>query len=213
MLHEDDALRAVTAATELRTALVTLNDLQRERGVRVAVRMGINTGDVAGSEEALALGDTVNVAARLQQAASADEIFVGQRTRDLVRRAAKLEQVPQLLLKGKELPVPAWRVLGVIPEPHDQGRTFDTPIVGRDGDLATLEVIYQRTVALRTCHLVTVLGEAGVGKTRLVNEFESQLGTDATILKGWCPQYGENVTFWPLLQVIRQAAGIQANDA
>src|SRR6266516_1809586 len=212
-MHEDDALRAVIAAAELRIELVALNDaLYRDRGMRLAVRMGVNTGEVAVNERSIVVGDAVNVAARLQQVAGADEVLVGQRTRDLVRRVTKLEQLPGLALKGKQLPVPAWRLLGVDPDARDQGRSFDTPIVGRDHDLAMLQKTYERTVADQSCHLVTVLGEAGVGKTRLVNEFARQLDDEAIILKGWCPRYGENVDYWPLLQGIRQAAGIQATD-
>lgn len=212
-LHEDDALRAVSAATELQAALVGLNDqLERSHGVRLRLRMGINTGETAVDDRSLVLGDTVNVAARLQQVAGTGEILIGQRTRDLVRHATTLEPVPRLLLKGKELPVPAWRLLGVTPDPHGQSRRLDTPTVGRDLELAMLQTAYQRAIAERSCHLVVVLGDAGVGKTRLVSEFESQVSAEATVLKGRCPQYGENIDYWPFLQVIRQAAGIRADD-
>jgi len=212
-LHEDDALRAVTAAVEVRAALIPLNEeLQRTRRIRLSMRMGINTGETAVDERALVLGDPVNMAARLQQAAATGEILIGQWTRELVHRVAKLEQVPQLLLKGKESPVQAWRLLGVVPDPRDQGRRLDTPMVGRDVELAILRLAFRRVVSERSCHLVTVLGEAGIGKTKLVHHFEDQLAAEATVLKGRCPQYGENIDYSPFLQVVRQAAGIRADD-
>jgi class 3 adenylate cyclase/tetratricopeptide (TPR) repeat protein len=212
-LHEDDALRAVTAAAEFRAALVSLNDrLERSLAVRLEVRIGIDTGEVAVDDSAIALGDAVNVAARLQQAAAAGEILVGERTRQHVHRVATLEQVPRLLLKGKDMPVAAWRLLAVDPDPRDRGRRLDVPLVGRMHDLEALHSLYRRAVQERSCHVVIVLGEAGVGKTRLVNEFESQLSADATVLKGRCKEYGENLDYWPFLQVVREAAGIRFGD-
>lgn len=213
-LHEDDALRAVTAAVELRSEFARLNEeLDRAWGERLETRIGVSTGEAALDQRAIVLGDTANVAARLQQVAGAGEILIGQRTRDLVHRSATLEQVPGLLLKGKRLPVAAWRVLGVDPGSRDRGRRLDTPMVGRELELDTLHLAYRRSVAERRCHLVTVLGEAGVGKTRLVNELESRIGAEATILRGRCPYYGENVDYWPFLEVVRQAAGIRPDDS
>lgn len=213
-LHEDDALRAVTAATELRAALIALNDrLERSWGVRLQARTGIDTDEVAVDESAVALGDAVNLAARLQQAAAAGEVLVGQRTRQHVHRVATLEQVPMLLLKGKDVPVPAWRLLAVDPDPRDHGRRFDVPLVGRGHDLEALHTLYRRAVEERSCHVVTVLGEAGVGKTRLVNEFEARMGAEATVLKGRCPPYGENLDYQPVLQIVHAAAGIRPQDS
>jgi class 3 adenylate cyclase/tetratricopeptide (TPR) repeat protein len=212
ILNEDDALRAVLAADDLRSALVGLNaELRQDWDVRLEMRIGINTGEVAVEEGGLVLGDTANVAARLQQAAAPGEILVGEQTRQLVRRVTTLEQVPGVLLKGKELPVGAWRLLAVDPDPREHARRLDVPMVGRELELELLQLTYRRARMERSGHLVVVLGEAGVGKTRLINEFESQISVEAIVLKGRCPQYGQNIDYWPLLQVVRQAAGIRGD--
>jgi class 3 adenylate cyclase/tetratricopeptide (TPR) repeat protein len=213
ILNEDDALRAVLAADDLRTALVGLNgELRQDWDVRLEMRIGINTGEVAVEEGGLVLGDTANVAARLQAVAAPGEILVGEQTRQLVRRVTTLEQVPGVLLKGKELPVGAWRLLAVDPDPREHARRLDVPMVGRELELELLRLTYRRARLERSGHLVVVLGEAGVGKTRLINEFESQISGEAIVLKGRCPQYGQNIDYWPLLQVVRQAAGMRGDD-
>jgi class 3 adenylate cyclase/tetratricopeptide (TPR) repeat protein len=213
VLHEDDAVRAVAAASELPAALMGLNDkLVQTCGIRVQVRVGINTGEVALDERALVLGDAVNVAGRLQQVAGTGEILIGERTRELVHRVAKLHPVPGLLLKGKRSSVAAWRLLAVDADPRDRGRRLDVPLVGREEKLEELHRSYSDAVAKRSWQLKVVLGEAGVGKTRLVNEFEARVAAEATVLKGRCLQSGENFDYWPLLQVIRTAAGVRTDD-
>jgi class 3 adenylate cyclase/tetratricopeptide (TPR) repeat protein len=213
ILNEDDALRAILAVADLRLALPNLNaELQQDFNVRLEMRIGINTGEVAVEDEWLVLGDAVNVAARLQQAAAPGEILIGEQTRQLVRRVTTLERVPGALLKGKEAPVAAWRLLAVDPDPREHARRLDVPMVGRELELELLQLTYRRARMERSGHLVVVLGEAGVGKTRLVNEFESQISVEAIVLKGRCPQYGQNIDYWPLLQVVRQAAGIRGDD-
>jgi class 3 adenylate cyclase/tetratricopeptide (TPR) repeat protein len=213
-LHEDDALRAVRAAVDMRTALAELNrELERERGVAIAVRTGVNTGEVVagdGSGETLATGDTINTAARLQQAAEPDEILIGGPTYRLVRDAVTAEPVEALDLKGKADPVPAFRLLEVAVDAEAVPRRRDSPMVGRRREQDLLRLAFGRAVEERGCHLVTVLGPAGVGKSRLVEEF---LGTvDAASFRGRCLPYGEGITYWPLIEVIRQAAGIAEGD-
>jgi class 3 adenylate cyclase/tetratricopeptide (TPR) repeat protein len=213
ILHEDDALRAILAAADLRLALPDLNaELQQDWNVRLEMRIGINTGEVAVEQGGLVLGDTANVAARLQEAAAPGEIIIGEQTRQLVRRVTTLERVPEVLLKGKEPPAGAWRLLAVDPDPREHARRLDVPMVGRELELELLQLTYRRARTERSGHLVVVLGEAGVGKTRLINEFESQISVEAIVLKGRCPQYGQNIDYWPLLQVVRQAAGIRGDD-
>jgi class 3 adenylate cyclase len=213
ILNEDDALRAILAAADLRLALPGLNaELQQDWNVRLEMRIGINTGEVAVEAGGLVLGDSANVAARLQEAAAPGEILIGEQTRRLVRRVTTLEQVPGILLKGKELPVGAWRLLAVDPDPREHARRLDVPMVGRELELELLQLTYRRARMERSGHQVVVLGEAGVGKTRLINEFESQISVEAIVLKGRCPQYGQNIDYWPLLQVVRQAAGIRGDD-
>jgi class 3 adenylate cyclase len=201
--HEDDALRAVRAAIEMRERLVELNDeLRRERGVALAVRTGINTGEaIAGDPSAghfYASGDAVNVAARLEQGAAPGEILLGGQTYSLVRDAVSVEAVEPLPLKGTAEAVPAYRLLGVVEGAPALARRFDTPFVGREEKLAQLIARFERAVGERTPILVTVIGPAGIGKTRLATEFGAAVQERTTMLQGRCLSYGEGITFWPL---------------
>jgi class 3 adenylate cyclase/tetratricopeptide (TPR) repeat protein len=212
-VHEDDALRAVRAATELREALARLNDeLRGDFGVELAVRTGINTGEVVsgdpGEGQAFATGDAVAVAQRLEAAAGPGEILIGEPTQQLVRDAVLVEPVEPLELKGKAQPVAAWRLLGVVTGAPAFARRLDSPLVGRQRELALLEQAFRRALDEQTCHLFTVLGAAGVGKSRLVHELITSLGEDARVLIGRCVPYGEGITFWPLTGLVRQAAAI-----
>ncbi|MDP8936304.1 MAG: AAA family ATPase [Actinomycetota bacterium] len=216
-LHEDDALRAVRAAAEMREALDSLNrDLERAWGVTVEVRTGVDTGEVAtggdGVGDPLVLGDSVNVAARLQQAAGPHEILLGADTYRLVADAVDVEPMSGLTLKGKSGPVPAFRLLGLRVDWTGPMRRLDAPMVGRQAELAMLRDALDRVVAERSCHLVVVLGVAGAGKTRLVREFVRSAGSEVEVVQGHCPSYGEGITFWPVAEVVRQAAGIGPDD-
>jgi class 3 adenylate cyclase/tetratricopeptide (TPR) repeat protein len=212
-LHEDDAVRAARAAAGMREALDALNlELEREHGVGIAARIGVNTGEVvAGNPSAgqrLVTGDAVNVAARLEQAAPPGEIFLGETTYRLVKDAVEVEPVAALDLKGKEEPVPAFRLVKVLADVAGHERHLDSPMVGRGKELEMLERALERAVTERTSHLFTLLGSAGVGKSRLVGEFlNGSVGT-ATVLRGRCLSYGEGITFFPLAEVIHQAADI-----
>jgi class 3 adenylate cyclase len=215
VLHEDDALRAVRAAVEMRDALIPLNDeLERKRGVRIQVRVGVNTGEVVAGDsargEAFATGDAVNVAARLEQAARPGEILVGESTHRLVREAVTVESVKPLALKGKGEAISAVRLLAV---PEVTGRRAASPIVGRDHELELLARTFDGVVRGQACHLVTVLGSAGVGKSRLVQEFLTRRPDDATIVRGRCLSYGEGITFWPIKGVISEAAGLSGDES
>jgi class 3 adenylate cyclase len=174
--HEDDALRAIRAAAEMREALATLNEeLSRERDVTLAVRTGVNTGEVVAGDSAegqfYATGDTVNLAARLEQAAAPGEVLLGEETYALVRDAVHAERVEPLSVKGKAGPIRAWRLDAVVERAAPFARRFDTPFVGRRDELALLTACFKRSVVERAPVLVTVLGLAGIGKTRLVAEF------------------------------------------
>src|SRR4051812_23219912 len=162
-LREDDALRAVRAAAEMRTGLEELNEqLERRFGVRLRVRTGVNTGEViagdASKGHGFVTGDAVNVAARLEQAAGAGEVLIGEHTFALVRHAARVEPMEPLDLKGKSEPVPAFRLVDVGSDRagHDGGAS--PPMVGREQELALLGEALERTLAERTCELVTVVG-------------------------------------------------------
>jgi class 3 adenylate cyclase len=191
--HEDDALRAVRAAWEMRTAVPALG---------LTARIGVNTGEVvAGSGDSLVTGDAVNVAARLEQAAEPGEVLVGAETRRLVRDAVVVEPV-EVAAKGKPGPVAAFRLVEVDPGAAAIARRFDTPLIGRDRELALLGDALSRAVGERSCHLFTLLGSAGVGKSRLAAEFLA--GVDAAVVRARCLDYGEGITYWPVIEVLKQ---------
>ena len=216
-MHEDDALRAVRAAARMREALEELNvTLRAGFGVTLENRTGVNTGEVVtgdtGASQRLATGDTVNVAARLEQAAPAGEVLIGESTYRLVRDAVEVVPVEPLTLKGKPEPVPAYRLLSVT-EGVTSTRPADLPLVGRAREIAALNAEFRRSIAGSECRLVTLLGEAGVGKSRLIEEFVRSFADEATVLQGRCLSYGDGITFWPLAEVLRQAAGIVPEDS
>jgi class 3 adenylate cyclase/ATP/maltotriose-dependent transcriptional regulator MalT len=203
VVHEDDALRAVRAAADLRDALVPLNEeLEQRFQTRLQLRTGVNTGEVVtGTEERLATGDAVNVAARLEQAAQPGEILLGEETLRLVRGAVEVEPVAPVEAKGKSEPLAAYRLVTV-----DQGfapRAHIGPMVGRERQRRVLEEAFANVVADRTCHLFTVLGTAGVGKSRLVSEFLDGL-EEATVVLGRCVSYGEGISYFPVTEVAIQ---------
>jgi class 3 adenylate cyclase/tetratricopeptide (TPR) repeat protein len=207
VVHEDDALRAVRAASEMRERLAALNaELGRERGVTLALRTGVNTGEVVAGDpssgESYATGDAVNVAARLEQAATPGDILLGEATYRLVRDDVQAEAVAPLDLKGKAALVAAYRLELVEGAPGVPGR-FETPFIGRREELDQLRNTFERVVAERVPLLVTVLGPAGIGKSRLVAELSTTVHERARVLAGRCLSYGEGITFWPLQEILR----------
>jgi class 3 adenylate cyclase/tetratricopeptide (TPR) repeat protein len=217
-LHEDDALRAVRAAVEMREALHRLNDeFERVWGVRILVRTGVNTGEVIAGDSAggdpFVISDAVNVAARLEQAAEPGQILIGESTYRLVRDAVTADPQPPRAVKGKTEPVSAWSLLEVTPGAPGWGRRLDSPLVGRDRELQALEEAFRRTATSRSCEFVTMLGAAGVGKSRLANELLATLGSRSHVVSGRCLPYGEGITFWPIVEVLRDAAGISQADS
>jgi class 3 adenylate cyclase/tetratricopeptide (TPR) repeat protein len=217
-LHEDDALRAVRAAADMREALARVNEeLERVWGVRLTNRTGVNTGEVVAGDPAtgqrLVTGDAVNVAARLEQAAPANDVLLGDLTYRLVRDAVEVAEVEPLELKGKAERVPAYRLISVLDRSEGVARRQDAPLVGREEELATLEAAYREAVDGRSCRLVTLLANPGVGKSRLSEEFLRSVAGEADVLRGRCLSYGDGITFWPLAEVVRQAASIRDDDA
>jgi class 3 adenylate cyclase/tetratricopeptide (TPR) repeat protein len=204
-VHEDDALRAVRAADELRQALDPLNaELERDYGTTLSVRIGINTGEVVtGTQERLATGDAVNVAARLEQAAPPGDILLGANTLGLVRDAVSVEALPPLDAKGKAEPVTAYRLVSLDTEAPAFARRGDVAMVGRERQLKLLRDAFDNVATERTCHLFTVLGPAGVGKSRLVAEFLATI-EGATVVRGRCLSYGDGITYWPVVEVVKQ---------
>ncbi|MDH4062519.1 MAG: AAA family ATPase, partial [Aquincola sp.] len=204
--HEDDALRAVRAAHGMRLALETLNvDLRQRYGVALANRTGINTGEVVANDDPaadqkLATGDAVNVAARLEQAAPVDQIYLGETTWRLVRDAVEVDAVEPLVLKGKAERVPAYRLVSAAGLDGNV-RRVDTPLAGRDEELAALAQAWEDVTNGRVVRLVTVIGDAGMGKSRLIHEVVQRHAAHATVLRGRCLPYGDGITFWPLVEM------------
>jgi len=216
-LHEDDAIRAVRAAADMVDALEELNvDIERDHGVRIQARIGVNTGEVVagdpGAGQRLVTGDTVNTAARLEQAAPAGHVLLGASTYQLVRDAVDVDPVEPLTLKGKAEPVPAYRLVTVRATGEGHNRHLDSPMVGREKELEVLSRALERTATERTSYLFTVLGPAGVGKSRLTQEFLSGPAAGATMLFGRCLSYGEGITFYPLSEMVQRAAAIAEAD-
>ncbi len=197
--HEDDALRACRAAVEMREALPEL---------AIEGRIGVNTGEVvAGTEERLATGDAVNVAARLEQAAEPGEVLIGAATLTLVQGAVVAEVVEPLALKGKAEPVPAFRLLAVTGPPE---RSHASRFVGRARELPALLQAWDRALTQSSCELVTVVGEAGVGKSRLVAEALD--GIEVRIVRGRCLPYGDGITYWPVVEVVKQLDTLPSDE-
>jgi tetratricopeptide (TPR) repeat protein len=201
VVHEDDALRAVRAAADMRAALTQLNDeLERDWGVRIESRIGVNTGEVvAGEGDSLTTGDAVNVAARLEQGAAPGTTLLGEPTYRLVRDAVVAEHVAPLSAKGKSEPLTAFRLEGLVEGAEFIPRRLDSPLVGRASELAQLRSAFEHAVRERVAYLFTLLGPAGIGKSRLVRELSAHV--DATLLAGRCLPYGEGITYWPLTEI------------
>jgi class 3 adenylate cyclase/tetratricopeptide (TPR) repeat protein len=198
--HEDDALRAVRAAEDIRGRIA---DIGAALGIALSFRTGVNTGEVvAGEGETLVTGDPVNVAARLEQAAPSGDVLIGASTLALVRDAVVAEEVEPLELKGKRDPVAAYRLVSVDPSADAVARRLDAPLVGREREHARLSGDFELAVAERACHLFTLLGPAGVGKSRLVGEFIADVRDTADVLRARCLHYGEDITYWPLVEIL-----------
>ena len=213
--HEDDPARALRAALRMQRRLGDLNhELEAAHGIELGLRIGVNTGEVLAataprSGEAMATGDAVNVAARLQQAAAPGQILVGDRTAAAVRGFV-LEPAAPLDVRGKSTPVGAMILAGERDEPPRGVPGLRSPMVGRDRELELLGSLLRRAVEEARGHLVTIYGDPGVGKSRLVAEFTAQAG--ARVVRGRCLPYGDGITFWPLAEIVKAEAGVLDND-
>ena len=204
--HEDDALRAVRAGLQIQERLARLRE---GSPIPLEARVGITTGEVlVPGGGAPLIGDAMNTASRLQSGARPGDVLVGEPTWRLVRDAVAAEPAAPLKARGKAEPVPAWRVLAVASGSPPRARRLDAPMVGRDREAALLARSYRRAVGERACVLFTVLGVAGAGKSRIVEEFLGSLGDEAEVLRGRCLSYGEGITWLPLAEALRAALGL-----
>ncbi len=199
VVHEDDALRAARSAVEMRDALSELG---------VEGRIGVMTGEVVTGTENWLAGDAVNVAARLEQAAQPGEVLLGEPTLALVREAVEVEPVEPLELKGKSEPVPAYRLLRVI---ETRERRYDTRFIGRKRELATVRAAWERAQMELRCELATIVGDAGLGKSRLAAEALAAIS--ATVVVGRCLPYGEGITYSPVVEILRQLDRLPSDEA
>jgi predicted ATPase/class 3 adenylate cyclase len=238
--HEDDPDRAVRAALDMQEALNRFNEqrlLHSQTAMRLQMRIGINTGEVAipnsvnyARQDFLITGDAVNVAARLQQAATPETILVGERTYLTTREVFDFRALAPMHVKGKPEPINAYVVIGlktaaIIIAQHPRGlEGRRTPLIGRTLELTLLHANYARVLAERRPHLITILGQPGIGKSRLMREFIAReqerqksasslgRGNDPKILRGRCPPYGEGLTYWPLIEILRSLLQAQEGE-
>jgi DNA-binding SARP family transcriptional activator len=205
--HEDDALRAARAALELREAVRGVDEeLLNVNGIRVDARSGIHTGEVvapASGARVPVAGDAVALAARLAQSAEPGEILLATSAERLVREAAKLDRP-----EGREA-----RLVSIASEAEAIRRVLGRPMIGRERELGQLHQALARAEAEHSAYLFTILGPAGIGKSRLAAEFARTVAVEATVLSGRCLPYGEGITFWPLAEVVRQATGESSRAA
>jgi class 3 adenylate cyclase/tetratricopeptide (TPR) repeat protein len=219
--HEDDADRAVRTGLRVLEAVGELNE--QAAGLDLAVRIGVNTGEAVVAlqarpeeGESMVAGDVVNTAARLQQAAPVGGVVVGEVTFRASRDTIEYEPLKPVRVKGKAEPVAVWRALRVrSPVGAEVERPLPTPFIGREDDLALLKQTYARTLRESSAQLVTVTGEPGVGKSRLLAEFKASLDDldgEVSWRQGRCLPYGEGVTFWALGEIVKACAEILESD-
>ena len=216
-LHDDDAERAVRCGLAMQEAMAELNqELQTE----LSLRIGINSGEAVvrtGDDGQFIVGDAVNVAARLQQNAEAGEVVVGPLTEQLTRAAVEYERRPSILAKGKSAPLRAFRAVRTttaVPRQFRGVAGLRAPLIGRDRELQFMVNTFSRVVEDRQAHLFTLLGAAGIGKSRLIEEGLRRIGTDFSphVVQGRCLPYGKGITYWPFIEIIREDAGISLED-
>jgi class 3 adenylate cyclase/tetratricopeptide (TPR) repeat protein len=221
LTHEDDPERAVRAALAILEGVSEMN--RRRAGDPLAVRIGVNTGEAVVTLAAgvqvgeNVTGDVVNTAARLQAVAPEGSVIVGETTHGATRDAVAYEELEPVRAKGKAEALRVWRATAIRSLPTISDRAATTPFVGRERERAILEETFLRTLTEPTVRLVTVVGEPGAGKSRLVAELRADLprispGTAVRWSRGRCLPYGEGITFWALGEIVKDHAGILESD-
>jgi DNA-binding SARP family transcriptional activator len=208
-LHEDDAMRAVRTAVELRDAGAALSaELERDQAVSIGMKCGLESGQVFVSPGArrspFAAGDAFNVAARLEGMAPEGEILLGHNIYCMVRGAVRAERLEPMELKGRAAKVQAWRLLELEGDGLAPLRPGGSRFVGRERELHELRAAFKSACEEKACRAVTVVGPAGIGKTRLAQEFVAELSDDATVVVGRCLSYGEDLAYRPLAEIVGQ---------
>jgi class 3 adenylate cyclase len=219
--HEDDAERAVRAALVILESVEELNEAQP--GVDLTVRAAVHTGEAlvdltarAEAGESVVAGDVVNTASRLQQVAAPGTAVVGERTYEATRTAVDYEELERVTVKGKAAPLRIWRALGVRSFAEDVEPARRAPFVAREDELAQLAQTYRRTIREAGVQLVTVTGEPGIGKTRLLGELRAVVEAELEPVfwrQGRCLPYGEGITFWALGEILKAQTGILESDS
>ncbi len=217
--HEDDPERAVRAGLGMQAAMEEINRAsEKAGGVSFSLRVGINSGEVmagAVGDRYTVMGDVVNVAARLQAAGRPATVTVGESTYRASRETIAYDALEPLSLKGKEEAVPAWEATATLTDPRRGALRAQTPLIGREEEAGLLSSLVDRVQREGRPHLVTVIGQAGVGKSRLLRELESNLGERAeplTLRRGQCPPYGAGVAYWALAEVLREEFEVIDSD-
>jgi class 3 adenylate cyclase/tetratricopeptide (TPR) repeat protein len=210
--HEDDALRALRAAGEMQGAVAELNaDLEPRFGLAIAIRIGVEAGEVVGGtgseHETIVTGDPVNVAARLEQSAEPGQVLVGPTAARLADAGASLTGVGALELKGKAAPLEAFLLGGVPAEGRPGPAPRTASLIGRARELELLRRAHAESVDRPAPKLALVVGEPGVGKSRLVEELLADLPGEPRVLRARALSYGAGITYWPLAELVREVLG------
>jgi class 3 adenylate cyclase len=219
--HEDDVERAVRAGLSILDAIAELNEAGPNLDLRV--RVGVNTGEAivalgARPEqgESLVTGDVVNTASRIESAAPVNALAVGEQTYRATRHIFEYEPLEPVAVKGKAEPLSLWRAKAVRDRFGRDFREYETPLVGRELEKTLLIGTFERAVQQRSVQLVTIVGEPGVGKSRMVAELFAHMDAKPELIRwrqGRCLPYGEGITFWALGEIVKSEAAILESDS
>jgi DNA-binding SARP family transcriptional activator len=202
VVHEDDALRALRAGMEACQRVADLGEeLERNWGARLTLRIGVGTGEVVTGAEPHAIGEPVSIALRLQQGGKPGDILLDEATLRLARDVAEVVRADGHI-----------RLLDVHPSARHPSR-FQSPMIGRERERRRLQDAFEQAVGDRSCQLFTIIGLAGVGKSRLVEEFLGDLVDTARVTRGRCLPYGEGITYWPVIEAVKELVGLEDVDS